>query len=468
MPLPEAAARQAMTVSDLTRQIKALLETEIDRVWVEGEISNFKRQGSSGHWYFSLKDEGASISAVMFRNKNRWLKGFEAGDGQRVIVIGRVSVYPPRGSYQIVVERMEPVGLGRLQAELEQRKAKLASEGLFDTERKKPLPFLPTRIGIVTSKTGAALRDILQVLARRRPHSHITICPVRVQGPGAASQVATAIRTLSQAGEVDVIIVARGGGSLEDLWAFNEEVVVRSIAAARLPVVSAVGHETDYTLADFAADVRAPTPSAAAEIVVRVPEQQLRESTRSQQERLRKAMARVLARRGDQVDGLRTRLRDPRRILQDFRLRVDELVDRGGRAQIARVSQAQRRAEGLERTLRAHGPLAELGRRRERVERALERLSTRAERLTSGHRARFASLLASLNTLSPLGVLSRGYAIVRDQAGHVIREAREVKAGQPLKVRLHEGELDVTVGSAPRKKKKKKTSPDDDNQGTLL
>src|SRR5204863_4564033 len=262
-----AETRAVLTVSALTEKLRQVLEEKFPMVWVEGEISNFKVYGS-GHAYFTLKDSGAQVRAVLFRNRMRRIR-FEPGDGLHVLAMGSVEVYPQRGEYQLVVELLEPRGLGALQLAFEQLKARLAAEGLFDEGRKRALPRFPRKIGIVTSPSGAAIRDMLRVIGRRFGELHIVLAPCRVQGDGAAEEIARGIRDLNALGDVDVLIVGRGGGSLEDLWAFNEEVVARAIAGSKVPVISAVGHEVDVTIADFVADLRAPTPSAAAELVVR-------------------------------------------------------------------------------------------------------------------------------------------------------------------------------------------------------
>ena len=262
-----AIEKNVITITELTRQIKFSLESSFPRVWVEGEISNFK-QHTSGHLYFTLKDEGAQLSALMWRSRVANLT-FQPEDGMKVIARGSITVYPPRGNYQLDVDQIQPLGLGELQLAFERLKQKLDAEGLFDAEHKKPIPEFPECIGLVTSETGAALQDIRSVLSRRHPSVEVVLAPVRVQGAGAAEEIADAIKYLNQYGGIDVLIVGRGGGSLEDLWAFNEEVVARAIYASKIPIISAVGHEIDFSIADFVADLRAPTPSAAAELVVR-------------------------------------------------------------------------------------------------------------------------------------------------------------------------------------------------------
>ena len=293
------------SVSELTKQIRSLLENNFAEVWIAGEISNFRSPGS-GHFYFTLKDDQAQLSAVMFRGANARLP-FKIEDGQEVICHGRVTVYESRGQYQIVVDHCDPKGIGALQLAFEQLKKKLQTEGLFDAARKKPLPFLPKNIGVVTSPTGAAIRDILNILQRRFPGIEVLLVPVKVQGVGAAEEIAEAIRLLNEQGEVDVMIVGRGGGSMEDLWAFNEEAVARAIFASKIPVLSAVGHEIDFTIADFVADVRAPTPSAAAELAVPRKED-LAAAIQNMRQRLAQAIVKDFPQRMMQMDGLRERL----------------------------------------------------------------------------------------------------------------------------------------------------------------
>ncbi|MFH1757236.1 MAG: exodeoxyribonuclease VII large subunit, partial [Pseudomonadota bacterium] len=317
--------RPTYTVSKLTLEIKTLLEHNFEYLWLEGEISNL-RLPSSGHLYFTLKDEFAQIRGVMFKLQNRILK-FEPVDGLQVSCYGRLSVYEPRGEYQIIIDYMEPKGLGALQLAFEQLKEKLSNEGIFDPGHKKPLPHLPGKIGIVTSSTGAAIRDILQIIDRRFANVAILLYPVRVQGPGAAQEIAHAIAELSQWPQIDVIIVGRGGGSLEDLWAFNEEVVARAIFHSRVPIISAVGHEIDFTIADFVADLRAPTPSAAAELVVRN-KVELVQSLKNLGDRLAHAGRAFTESKRERLQSLLHRLADPRKKLADQRLRLDDLFFR--------------------------------------------------------------------------------------------------------------------------------------------
>jgi len=381
-----------LTVTQLTYQIKNLLEGTFPDVWVEGEISNLTVP-QSGHAYFTIKDEQSQIKAVLFKSSQRHLK-FTLQHGMQVICRGRVSVYEPRGEYQIIIEYVEPKGVGALQKAFEELKARLEKEGLFDRERKKPLPFLPKRIGIVTSPTGAAIRDILRVIRRRHPRMAILIYPVPVQGPESAPAIVEAVQYFNREKNVDVLIVGRG--SLEDLWAFNEESVARAIYASRIPVISAVGHETDYTIADFVADLRAPTPSAAAEMVVES-EAHLREAILSFEFRLAAGMRQTLERLRSTVQHAGRLLADPRKKLEQFSQRVDELLGRLGL--------------GLRHHVRRD-------------------------------RALLTSLTGALDHLNPLAILARGYSVTRTiPAGTIVMDASEVKSGDMLSTKLHKGEV---------------------------
>jgi len=383
-----------LTVTQLTYQIKNLLEGTFPDVWVEGEISNLTVP-QSGHAYFTLKDEQSKVKAVLFRSSQRHLK-FTLQHGMQVICRGRVSVYEPRGEYQIIVDYVEPRGIGALQKAYEELKARLDKEGLFALESKKPLPLLPRRIGIVTSPTGAAIRDILRVIRRRHPKMEILIYPVPVQGADAPPAIVEAVRYFNREKSVDVMIVGRGGGSLEDLWAFNEEAVARAIHGSRIPVISAVGHETDYTIADFVADLRAPTPSAAAEMVVES-EAHLRDNVLSLEARLASSIRQELEQRKATVQHALRLLADPRKRLEQFSQRVDELLGRIGL--------------GLRHHVRRD-------------------------------RALLTSLTGALDHLNPLGILSRGYSVTRSlPQGAIIKSAAEVNEGDLLRTTLHNGEI---------------------------
>jgi exodeoxyribonuclease VII large subunit len=384
------------TVSEITGRIKKLLEVKFIRIGVVGEVSNL-RPASSGHLYFSLKDEDSLISAVLFRNDALRVR-FELQDGMEVTAWGRIGVYKPRGSYQLIVNRLEPLGVGALQLALEQLKAKLSSEGLFDPEHKKSLPGLPDRIGIVTSPTGAAIRDILQVINRRFGNIRVIINPVPVQGEGAGNRIARAVREFNRWNNVDVIIVSRGGGSLEDLWAFNEEEVVRSIFDSEIPVISAVGHEIDWTLSDFAADLRAPTPSAGAELVV--------------------------ARKSD------------------LRAAVDILQRRLDKDMVHRLSELRARVERACRSAILHDPSRLL----RQSQQQLDELTTRIGLLTR-HRLQLArslveSLRERLDILNPLAILSRGYSFTRSLPdGRLLTSSAGLKPGDQVETTLKDGKF---------------------------
>jgi exodeoxyribonuclease VII large subunit len=446
-PAPRAAAiaRHVYSVSELTAGIRALIETKFGEVWLEGEISNCK-VWNTGHMYFTLKDGGAQIKAVMFRTAVRYLR-FKPEDGLHVVARGRLGVYEPKGEYQIVCEHMEPHGLGALQLAFEQLKKRLQAEGLFAQARKRPLPALPRRIGIVTSLDGAALRDILKVLRRRAPNASVLIRPARVQGEDAAADVATAIRMLGKAPGVDVIIVGRGGGSIEDLWAFNEERVARAIVACPVPVVSAVGHEVDFTIADFVADLRAPTPSAAAEMVVAAKDEfcnridrltgRLRAAARAGLQRRRTAVHLLSSRRG--LAGFTARVgmrgRHAAELTHHLRSAVRGLIEdrardyRGLRQRLEQRDLARRLASIQGRLTAAEGRLAG----------AAHKTRHRAD-------TRFRALAGRLENLSPLAVLGRGYAVCwnADKTA-IIRSAESVSAGDRVQVTLANGEIACRV-----------------------
>ena len=436
--------RAVLTVSQLSQQLAAVMEERFPAVWVEGEISNFKVYGS-GHAYFTLKDEGAQLRCVLFRNRGRRVR-FEPRDGLHVMGFGAVEVYAQRGEYQLVVELLEPKGLGALQLAFEQLKERLQAEGLFSPARKRPLPRFPRKIGIVTSPSGAALRDMLRVIGRRFGEIHIVVAPARVQGDGAAAEVAQGIRELNALGGVDVIIVGRGGGSLEDLWAFNDEMLARTIVASKIPVISAVGHEVDFTIADFVADVRAATPSNAAELVVKE-KRAVVESLADLSARLGRGMVRVLAGHRDRLERARGRrvLTDPARPLRDLARRLDDARARLRRAALAADGRAERRVALADRGLRTLSPVARTlnGRRaltdlQGRLGRGLHRRLDRARHGLGGAAGR-------LDSLSPLAVLSRGYSLTRTPEGRIVRSWREIGAGAAVRVLLHEGSLDCRV-----------------------
>ncbi len=386
--------RTVFSVSDLTRNVRFLLEENFSGVWIEGELSNFKSH-SSGHLYFSLKDEEAQLSAVMFRREAGALP-FVPEEGLKVVAYGRISVYAPRGQYQLYVERMEPKGFGALQLRFEQLKEKLHLEGFFDEGRKRPLPFLPARIGVVTSLDGAALRDILHVLDRRYREAHILIYPVAVQGTTAAAQIADALDDLNALQACDVIILGRGGGSLEDLWAFNEEAVARAIHRSEIPVISAVGHEVDFTIADFVADFRAPTPSAAAEIVLPVKEELV--------------------------------------------ARVEELKSRSLPATLAFVAALREDVERLTKARGLRDPLFYFQTQVQRLDELKKNVSSLVETLIMLRKERLLALTGKLDALGPLATLTRGFSVTqRVSDGRIVTDASTLKIGDRLRTRFRKG-----------------------------
>ena len=446
-PKPPAAppTRTILTVSELNATIRDLLENELTNTWVEGEISN-ARVWNTGHMYFTLKDSASQIKAVMFRSAVRYLK-FKPEDGLKVVARGKISVYDPKGEYQIICEHLEPKGLGSLQQAFEQLKKKLAAEGLFDPARKRPLPALPRRIGIVTSLDGAALRDIIRVLRRRYPNAHLVLSPTRVQGEGAGREVAHAIRKITRVEFVDVVILARGGGSLEDLWAFNEEVLARVIADSPVPIISGVGHETDFTIADFVADLRAPTPSAAAELVVRKKDEFFAHIDRIG-ERLDAAIHHRLRRMETRLHLMEAR--------PGFAGYQGRLAVRGGHvSELAaalrqRMSQSvarrSRRQELLRRSLDQFDPRHRLAAVRTRLVSREAQLAAAVRRRISGMQGRFGSLAARVEGLSPLAVLGRGYSVTWNASRtKIVRDASTLKPGDRVHVTLERGELEATV-----------------------
>lgn len=481
--------RHVWNVSELTDRIRGLFETAFPDVWVEGEVSNC-HAAQSGHLYFTLKDARAQIRCVCFRDQVRGLK-FRPEDGLHVTVRGGVSVYDVRGEYQIYVTSIEPVGLGALQLAFEQLKKRLQDEGLFDEARKKPLPILPLCIGVVTSPKGAAIRDILRVLGRRFPNAHVRLYPVKVQGEGAAKEIAAAVKYFNQAKFADVLIVARGGGSLEDLWAFNEEVVARAIAASEIPVITGVGHEADFTIADFVADLRAPTPSAAAELVVRSRQefeshiaehqrhlvQQIRYWISQRRHRVRdlethrgfRQLEVLVRRRRQQVDelssslaiGLRLRLGMTRQRLTRASARIGSFDLRGRAVAVRRRIEQHRRAlvAALERVMarkrRGYNTAqvrfaaldlrARVARWRHVVEQRSVALETRIRRAFVTKRQRFEAARLQLEERSPFRILERGYAIAYDASGKVLRSPDQVALNDDISVRLARGELGATV-----------------------
>lgn len=443
-PASQSRQQQIFTVTRLNSAVRMILEQDLGLVWLTGELSNLAMP-SSGHWYFSLKDMSAQVRCAMFKGNNRRVP-FRPQDGMQVLVQARVSLYEPRGDYQLIIESMQPAGDGMLALRFEELKRRLGAEGLFDEGRKRPLPREPRAVGLVTSATGAALHDMLTVLERRAPDLPVFIYPTQVQGSAATAQIVSAIMLANRRAEVDVLIVGRGGGSLEDLWCFNEEAVARAIAGSAIPVVSAVGHEVDVTISDFAADLRAPTPSAAAELVA--PDRR----TRAQRlvhlrQRLIQAMNRhqVAARHGFVLLQKRLDHQDPKRRLEQQSQRLDELDRRLQQHLRDRLHQGERRLAGLAMRLQARSPEKRLAIGKRRHQLAEERLHALIAKRQDLARHRLAMLGARLDGISPLATLGRGYAIVRTPFGEVIRRASQVNAGQTLITTLAEGALRVRV-----------------------
>jgi exodeoxyribonuclease VII large subunit len=437
--------RRIHTVTQLTSRLRALLEEEFFEVWVEGELSNCK-VWNTGHMYFTLKDANAQIKGVMFRSSLLRLR-FKPQDGLRVVARGRVSVYDPKGEYQLICEHFEPEGLGARQLAFDQLKQRLTKEGLFDERRKRALPALPRKIGVVTSLEGAAVRDILKVLGRRYANAHVVIRPTRVQGEGAALDIARGLAAIGRVGGVDVVIVGRGGGSIEDLWAFNEEVVARAIAGCPVPTISAVGHETDVTIADFVADVRAPTPSAAAEIVVA-----RHDDFVSRIDRLTRRVNAAMASRRHRFES-RLRMLEARSGLGGMRGRLAmrgrhtaELTHELGRAMRASLSQRERRYQRLRLTLETFDLRRRLAGVRTRLVAGEGRLASSIDRRRHGWQSQLGAVAAKLESLSPLAVLARGYAVCwNGDRTAVIRDASAVAVGDAVTVTLEHGELSCEV-----------------------
>ncbi len=444
---PPGAERKVLSVSQLNQRARQLLETHFSRIWVEGEISNLVRP-SSGHWYFTLKDSRTQVRCAMFRNRNQALK-FRPEDGMKLTARGRLSIYENRGDYQLIVEHLEDSGLGALERAFQLLKQELASRGWFDAGRKRPVPQLPQHIGVVTSPTGAAIRDILVVLRRRFPAIPVTLFPAPVQGDGAAAKIADAIEHANLIADsltppLDVLIVGRGGGSLEDLWAFNEETVAAAIYHSELPVVSAVGHEIDFSIADMVADQRAATPSAAAEMLS--PDQQqwlalLRDFRRRMETLINNRIA------GDRqrMEGLHKRLKHPGTRLQEYTLRLDELELRLARANRRLAQQRQTRVEQLRQRLERLAPDRNIARLGERLEHLQRQLQQHWQTALRGKRHELEKAGELLHSVSPLQTLQRGYAIVSDTQGKIVRSVTELTADETINIRLGDGDVDARV-----------------------
>ncbi len=438
----EASLPAVMTVSELNRSVASLLERNIPLCWIRGEISNFTR-AASGHWYFTLKDAGAQVRAVMFRGRAQYA-GFTPREGDRVEVRATVSLYEPRGDYQINVEALRRAGVGNLFEAFLLLKEKLAAEGAFDAARKRAIPRFVQQIGIITSPQAAALRDVLATLARRAPHVGVVLYPVPVQGAGAAEKIVQALATANSRAECQLLLVCRGGGSIEDLWSFNEEIVGRAILASRIPVISGVGHETDFTIADFCADLRAATPTAAAELAV-IAQQDWQNTLAALASQQIRAMQRRLQQAQQRLDLLSHRLISPAMMLKNERLRLDHLATR---LLHARQAILERRREQLARLG------ARLARQRPQTAAARAAMSSLQQRLQHAfalqqqqRRQALSALAGQLELLNPQRTLERGYAIVRDSHGQIVRQPRQVQAGSTLDLRLAGGSVSLGIAS---------------------
>ncbi|MCW6527454.1 exodeoxyribonuclease VII large subunit [Yersinia ruckeri] len=442
--MPFTSATSIFTVSRLNQTVRQLLEMEMGQIWLTAEISNFS-QPASGHWYFTLKDDRAQVRCAMFRNSNRRTT-FKPQNGQMVLVRASITLYEPRGDYQLIAESMQPAGDGLLQQQFEQLKARLAAEGLFDALHKQPLPAPAKRVGVITSASGAALHDVLQVLQRRDPSLPVVIYPTSVQGAEAPMQIVRAIEMANQRAECDVLIVGRGGGSLEDLWSFNDERVARAIFASQIPIVSAVGHETDVTIADFVADLRAPTPSAAAEMISRNQVELVRQ-IQAQQQRMEMAMDYYLAQRHQQFTRLHHRLQQQHPHLrlarqQTLLLKLQRRLEDAAQNQIRLLA---RRGERLQQRLNNRQPLGKIHHYHQRVQQQEYRLKQALERQLNGYRQRFGIACSQLETVSPLATLARGYSVTQTPSGSLLKTTQQVHIGDTLKTRLQDGWVESEI-----------------------
>ncbi|MGD8161854.1 exodeoxyribonuclease VII large subunit [Pantoea sp. FN0307] len=454
MSLPPSA--NIFTVSRLNTTVRQLLEGEMGHIWLSAEISNFT-QPASGHWYFTLKDDTAQVRSAMFRNSNRRVT-FRPQHGQQVLVRATVTLYEPRGDYQLIVESMHPAGEGLLQQQFEQLKQRLAAEGLFEQQHKQPLPDPARQVGVITSATGAALHDVLRVLHRRDPSLPVIIYPTVVQGNEAPAAIVRAIELANLRNECDVLIVGRGGGSLEDLWCFNDERVARAIFASGIPVVSAVGHETDVTIADFVADLRAPTPSAAAEIVSRNQVELLRQ-LQSQQTRLEMAMDYYLAQQQRTFTRLQHRLQQqhPQLRLARQQTTLFRLQRRLDEAMQLQLRNASRQQDRLTQRLTAQQPQRNINRAQQQLQQWHYRLTQAMQQRLSAEKQHFGVLVAHLEGASPLATLARGFSVTQTPQGEVLKKTRQIQPGETLQTRLQDGWVESEVKAIrPLKKARKK------------
>ncbi|MDE0748124.1 MAG: exodeoxyribonuclease VII large subunit [Porticoccaceae bacterium] len=434
--------RQIFSVSELNRSVRQLLEMNLPLLWVEGEISNFARPGS-GHWYLTLKDEQAQVRCAMFRNTNQRVR-FTPANGTQVLVRCRAGLYEGRGEYQLIIEHMEEAGFGALQRRFDQLKTQLDSEGLFDKRHKKPMPSSVTQVGVITSATGAVIKDILSVLQRRFPAIKVNIFPTTVQGDLAAGQIVEAIEMANQHGHCDALIVGRGGGSLEDLWPFNEEKVARAIFNSHIPVISAVGHEVDFTIADLVADLRAPTPSAAAELISPDGNEILNQFF-ALEALLIEAEARKINELRQQVAHLQKRLQHPGRKLQEQAQHLDHLDIRLGRAMKNKLQEQRYRSQSLRDNLLRHNPGQAIQRQKLVLINTIKALSKTVGQQVNEKRIKTAQAMHLLDTVSPLKTLARGYSVIRNNEGAVIKTIDDVRHGDKLKGQVTDGEISFAV-----------------------
>ena len=435
-------SRDIYSVSRLNREVRTILETGFPLLWIEAELSNFARP-ASGHWYFSLKDEAAQVKCAMFKNRNQLVKVLPE-NGKQVLVRARIGLYEPRGDYQLIIEHMEEAGDGALRRQFELLKTRLAKEGLFDSAHKKELPQNISRVGIITSDTGAAIHDILTTLKRRYPMQSIIIYPTPVQGKGAAYKIAAAIDKANSRQESDILIVTRGGGSLEDLWEFNEEVVARAIYHSDIPVISAIGHEVDFTIADFVADQRAATPTAAAELVSPDRYQQLQKLSLVES-RMSHLMQRNIQQKQQKIDWLAKRLRHPKDQLQILKNKLHELSQRNIRTVRNKLQESRSQINLLEAKIQQHSPQQRIQQYQLRYENLNNRFQSVTKKLIISKKEKLQHLVFSLDALSPLHTLKRGYAIIKDQNNNIIRDVTKLKKEQTIKTELAKGHIYSTI-----------------------
>jgi len=439
---PSSQSRDIYSVSRLNREVRTILETGFPLLWIEAELSNFTRP-ASGHWYFSLKDEAAQVKCAMFRNRNQLVKVLPE-NGKQVLVRARIGLYEPRGDYQLIIEHMEEAGDGALRRQFELLKNKLADEGLFDSAHKKDIPETTTRVGIITSDSGAAVHDILTTLQRRFPMQATIIYPTPVQGKGACLKIAEAINKANARQETDVLIVARGGGSLEDLWEFNEEVVARAIYKSDIPVVTGIGHEVDFTIADFVADQRAATPTAAAELISPDRYQQLQKLS-SIESRIIYLMQQNLQQKQQKVDWLNKRIRHPKDQLQLLKNKLHELNQRSTRNIKNRLLESRSKIDLLAAKIQQHSPSQRIQQYHLQYKNINNRFQIATKQLITSRKEKLWHLIFSLDALSPLHTLKRGYAIIKDKDNNIIRNVNKLKKNQVIKTELAKGYIHSTI-----------------------